>query len=399
MADAGLYGLGHAATVEWSAPAPDGSLFTLKWKAWQPVGQLVRWELKRILPSVGYMETGQNNIKDMVKDQLPTWTAWWTLCGLGSEHFGKSRNSLKHAGASMASMLDAEQEYWVSTKALLVLMVHWPRFRKNMSDKSKSSLVGISFLKKVCPRDALLALELGVVDPGWLGSCLQQERYAGKCRCVSEWLGRQEQVQADTAHTGFFQVCCAMAKLGHCSTIMLHLGSLLSTVGDHIDGSKATWSSGTLADAIQASIAVGGSGNKKRRVDPHLKEQVASIASGTIAGSNPIQAMVGLGAATSKDLAHWQETRLAQLQASAHLTCKAAPLVISSAFDGARIGTPSSEVLVHVIQTLAGKSIVLPPAVLGPPECDTKRRPDKRSPPAKTAKTAKIKQHIKTHHL
>ena len=125
-----------------------------------------------------------NTIKDMVKDQLPTWTAWWTLCGLCSEHFGKSRNSLKHAGASMASMLDAEQEYWVSTKALLVLMVHWPRFRKNMSDKSKSSVVGISLLKKVCPRDALLALELGVVDPGCLGSCVQQERYAGKSRCV-----------------------------------------------------------------------------------------------------------------------------------------------------------------------------------------------------------------------
>eukprot|EP00972_Heterocapsa_arctica_P104206 15357338-Heterocapsa_arctica.AAC.1 len=65
------------------------------------------------------METGHNNIKDIVKDQLPTWTAWWTLCGLGLKHVGKSRNSLKHGGASMGSMLEAEQEYWDSTKALL----------------------------------------------------------------------------------------------------------------------------------------------------------------------------------------------------------------------------------------------------------------------------------------
>ena len=363
MAQGCLEGSGNA-VVEWTAPAPDGSLFTVRWKAWQPVGLPVRWELKRVVQSVGYTETAGNKIKDIVKHQLPTWTAWWTLCGLGLEHFGKSRNSLKHAGASMGELMEAEQEYWVSTRALLILLVHWPRFRKNQVDRAKSAAVATSFLRKVCSRDAVLALELGVVDPGSLGACLQQGRHVGKCSCVSEWLGRQEQVQAGNAHAGFFEICCAMSKLAHCSTIMLHLGSLLAKVADSIDDSKATWCSGTLADAIQASIAVGSSG-KKRRVDPHLKEQVASIASSAIAGSSPIQAMVGLGAATSKDLAHWQEARMGQLQASAHLACTVAPCVISSAFDASRIGTPSSEVLVHVVQTLSGKSIVLPPAALG----------------------------------
>ena len=76
-----------------------------------------------------------------------------------------------------------------------------------------------------------------------------------------------------------------MSKLAHCSTIMLHLGALLARVAASVDDSKATWCSSTLADAIQASMAVGASG-KRRRVDPHLKEQVASIASGAIAGSS-----------------------------------------------------------------------------------------------------------------
>ena len=111
---------GNAAVVVWTAAAPDGSLFAVKWKVWQPVDLPVGWELKRVLPSVGYIETGTNKLKDMVKHQLPTWTAWWTLCGLGVEHFGKSRNSLKHSGAGMGALLEAGQEHWVTTLALLV---------------------------------------------------------------------------------------------------------------------------------------------------------------------------------------------------------------------------------------------------------------------------------------
>ena len=358
---------GNAAVVEWTATAPDGSIFALKWKAWQPVDLPVRWELKRVLPSVGYIETGADKLKDTVKHQLLTWAAWWTLCGQGVEHFGKSRNSLKHSGAGMGALLEAESGYWVTTLTLLVLLAHWPRFRRNQVDKARSAAVGVSFPRKVCSRGALLAAQLGVVGPGCLAACVQQERYGGKCSCVSEWLGSQERVRAGNAHTGLLAICIAMSKLAHCSAVMLHVGTLLAGVAASIDDSKATWCSGTLADAIQASMAVGNSSKKKRRVDPHLKEQVASLASGAIAGSSPIQAMVGLGAATRKDLARWQEARTGQLQASVHLTCAAAPCVISFAFDASRIGTPSSEVLVHVIQNLSGKSIVLLPAVLGLP--------------------------------
>ena len=88
-----------------SAVDADGRPVSLNWKAWHrsDLGVL-RWELRRILPCVGYVEKSENTkVSVTIKTQLEMWAQFFIVLGLDIVgHYGRSRHS-------MATSLDDDE--------------------------------------------------------------------------------------------------------------------------------------------------------------------------------------------------------------------------------------------------------------------------------------------------
>lgn len=98
----------------------DGGLVEVSWLAWRRPGEATRWELRRVLPSLGYTWSSANTkVKDRVSSQLPTWGAWWLQCRLVGPTFGRSARSSDARGESQQEGVVGEQEFWFSSAALL----------------------------------------------------------------------------------------------------------------------------------------------------------------------------------------------------------------------------------------------------------------------------------------
>eukprot|EP00971_Amphidinium_carterae_P131354 2601712-Amphidinium_carterae.1 len=80
--------------------------------AWQPPRhEDLRWELRRVLPAVGYDEKGWKQMKTHVAGNWGRWQAACVLAGLDPSCMGLSLKALRSQGASATELAAAPQEH------------------------------------------------------------------------------------------------------------------------------------------------------------------------------------------------------------------------------------------------------------------------------------------------
>lgn len=318
-----------------------------------------------MFPTVGYEWTSKNTaVDDRLVDQEPSWRSLLLACRLEpSAHLGLSMHSLRKRKAPQADLLVAEQEHWLSSTALLLLLLgFWPLYRRRAADKARCKAAAKLFLSSTCDRDRLLAVDFLEVSSADALCCVSPARINGRCSCLVGWL---------TASTGELQhhsdlygaivdLFIGLAGIDECLSCKAHVGSLCARLATVVDDSRCEWGRGWTAKTCTRLTSAKG---RRCRADPHTKELV-------VAGTDPhsqrrgdaqaLEAMGELG--TSR--AGWEDQLLTELMASGHLICKR-PSTISSAMDASRIGQPAVDMVVHAAWHHAAQGLIpLPPAVV-----------------------------------
>ena len=95
----------------------------------------VKFEIRRLLPSVGYIETSENtSCSAKVREQLSSWSAFFALAGEDvKELYGGSTGSVIAKKGDLDNS-DLEDEYWVTTKGALYLLIFWIGHRRSAQD-------------------------------------------------------------------------------------------------------------------------------------------------------------------------------------------------------------------------------------------------------------------------
>ena len=321
----------------------------------------MRWELRRLLPSLGYVwKSSTTKVSDTVRDQRPHWLAWWFSAGLDvATSFGQSAKSIASTpGSNMHDLVEAEQEFWVSTPAMLTCLSHWPHHRRQVDDRKGCRTVFLMALERMIPTDVILQGGLPKLGAAARAACHVEPVLAGTCACVQAWEA-DAQASMCGSHARAAELLCSLAQMSHCQACQQHLGWCCSYLAAAADARYLVWGE-PISLADDAAWMPGLSGKKRRRSDPHARgEACASTASSSV---GPAAVAIGANKATSSQVSRWRGQHLCTLQASSHLAFQT-PCVLSSALDATRLGQPAVEMLLHMVVRLpTGGTTVLPPA-------------------------------------
>lgn len=340
----------------------DGEFVTIHWKLWvaDDAGATLRWEVRRIFPSIGFVERNRHTAPRAILDRdLTQWQARWFLFGwIVPECFGRSQHALRCAGAGLDGLQEAEQEAWVSTRALLAVLFHYMQARRAMAARSLVRCVTQLFLESCCTLPFLQGLDLRTIAPVHRGLCAESV-VGGLCGCAHAWLDSNRIIDANDAWATAVSVLLDLQALAHCNTLQSHMGKLLSLLGRHINETVDSWGN---ADLVQWDHAELHGPLKRRRLDPHLRSQVAEATNSHSIGVGCVQALRALGRMTHSQQAFVEEQGLCHMMAATHLACQTKS-TISSCFDASRVGVPANDFLAHVLWLRGVGAAVLPPVV------------------------------------
>lgn len=193
-----------------------------------------------------------------------------------TECFTRSAHSLRHRqGSSLEELVGAHAEFSVGTVALLVLLSHWPSFRREYGAKAIAKALFRLFLERCCERDSLLALPLRWFPAETLALCTEGVLVDGQCSCVQEWLLGCQDISEDSAWEDSVELSVGLAASMECPALQKHFGHLCGVVADAVEIEPSRWGLNGLLK-VSSLQQMGTSGKKRRRMDSHIKEQAAS---------------------------------------------------------------------------------------------------------------------------
>ena len=325
------------------------------WKAWRAETGVLRWEIRRVLPTLGMEETQHTQLHKRVQKSLPGWRDLFAALALTEcEHFGRSSHSLQQQARmhGQQGQEGAEKEYWCSTAGLMAVLLHGHLTRRSAADKVYSADILQKFIEHTVPSEALGDFFETQVTPAMLDTC-KHTRVQGRCLCLHDF-------SVDAGHGRTTREACArllkMSQRSDCSAIMRWCGALLLALAEVVDVHAEQWH-GT--DILQLSRLKSVRGNA-RRADPHVR---AAVATSDRSRSGPLAQAAALDVMDSSHIAKVQHERLECLLHHMRSSCLPPESVISC-WDCARIGSPARELLIHMVAT-RGFVMVLPPAVTG----------------------------------
>ena len=341
----------------------DGYQTSFVWKAWlSRDGSFLKWELRRVAPSAGYEEKKRQQLSDLVRQQKSTWLALFSAAGFhASRTYGDSRHSktiaAAHAGGGFLAEHDAEQEdeYWVSTTGLVIMLLYWERLQRG--DRRRA----VKELTRLFLGVALLAEDVGPAlvesfDEALLPLCDATKDHRGVCSCLC---GVEEALLAEATSRidALLLHLRALAALQHCPAAQCHFRAVVAAVAGAVEARREQWGAeGYLQDpALQLRAPSG----RARRKDVHVVRAVVHqerFDDG--AGSANTQNQLGRQTTTRK-----RTQRMAQILASNHLTAGGAR-VVSACIDAGRVGRPALELnLNEAFDVERRTAIPLPPVV------------------------------------
>eukprot|EP00971_Amphidinium_carterae_P251957 5002568-Amphidinium_carterae.1 len=308
--------------------------------AWQPPQHAdLRWELRRVLPAVGFDEKGWKQLKTHVATNWKKWTTACELVGLPSTSLGLSLKALRSQGASAEQLSEASQEHVCSTAALLVLCLHWVDFRRQHLHKSMARALLHGFLAGTLPAHSQVAVMVARPPHTCRGSCEVEPSDQGYCACLEgirdDMLQHSENIPDLPS-----LVATALLTLGTkwtCKAIRVWIGVIVCAVATDVDSSWHTW--GRTSWQKTGEAAVDGK-RKQRRISSQLRKFVADQAYSSRASSmNQAENLLerGYTGFASKTVM----AEMAGVRTTLHLRAQEIEPVWSLSIDAARLGKPS----------------------------------------------------------
>ena len=341
-------------------PLPQGASVDLTWKAWRwDQEPTLKWELRRVFPSMGYIAHSRHSqFHCQARELFPHIRSWLEICGLASrEHVGKSRHALVQRREDIGAIDSAEENFWISSAGLVATIARLYHHRRSLDAKGQIAGVATHILGILVDRYAVLAMPWHDVLPEHTSRCSVAPVREDRCACLLAWLEEGHVVVRTAPACSVWRLLSSLAKATHCHALQLHFGRLASVLADAIDGNVQSWGRQDLARQEGVDM-MGLSGRKRRRTDPHVR----ALAGCAAAGSADASRLRALGATQGEQLARAHERNLCEMQAANHLTF-ARPGVMASAFDAARIGMPSVDMMLHLVWCSATQRLAcLPPA-------------------------------------
>jgi hypothetical protein len=133
---------------------PGGRQLRCAWKAIVAEDAEARWELRRVLPDLGLKETRHCHVSRHVRLLWPAWECSVMAFGLDPcSCMGLSRRAQSAAGGGQEAT--AEQEHWLATGALCVVLARAAHARRSQADRERASLCGCWWLQRCCPAHCL----------------------------------------------------------------------------------------------------------------------------------------------------------------------------------------------------------------------------------------------------
>ena len=238
------------------------------WKAWQIEGGSLRWELRRVFPSIGWEETVQTQLHKRVQQNLPAWRELWRALGMEeSQHFGRSSHSLqqqaRRQGAEIEAEAGAEREFWCSTAGVLSILLHGSVSRRSAADKMLVSDVFQLLLEHTVRRESLATFFEMQATAAMIASC-SQPQIEGVCLCLHAFRSELTGVVSTR------EACWHMLKIARrmdCPAIMQWGGSQLMELATLIDDGVSEWHG---QDVLHLAHLQSFRGNR-RRADAHVR--------------------------------------------------------------------------------------------------------------------------------
>jgi len=353
----------------------DGSPVQADWKAFAPLKPSadvrLKWELAWVIPSLGFPEKGSQKVWRHLGDNWQRWSLDLGLANLDKkDHMGLSRHALEQKHKQAGQLIDvealefAEQEHWVSTSGLLVLLAFLPIRRRVVAAREQADCVGNRFLSMVLhPDDIQELLTMGIPAEA-KGVCEQTlAGEGGVCECLQELLRRpgvpdhRSGMPQDFLHKKLVW----LARGCPCMGARAWLHRLVSQCAAVIDQCVERWGD---KGWHKNPSAFHQSGVKRKRADFHIKQLVLASEVQSGAASSSASAVKSLGSVSASQGIRWRQSEMAAYRAATRLSFQET-MQIGVAVDATRLGKPAKELLMGAVTTHSKQlHAVLPPQVL-----------------------------------
>lgn len=343
---------------------PGGARVVVVWKAWASGAEResLRWELRRIVPDLGWTETHHTPLHKHLQVVIAQVSGLASHVGWDSTTIvGKSRQALVSSGANEALLEDAEAVAWVSTAGLLMLLANCYERKRAIADRQKAGLIAKLLLESCVHADAVGA-DARVPQPSTAVLCQKEPVESGLCSCAQKALAKG--IMPDPAGASpqafAFEVLLHAFRARSCDALKRWTRDLAEQLAAQIDAHVANWGD---FEWHRSSAAVLQSRARPRRVDPHARAYVLSegVRQGQVATVG--QAANSMHSVDGSTAVKWREGEMCAYRACCMLALRSSP-ILCLAFDAARVGRPAKDILVAVLSApLENRHCVLPPQV------------------------------------
>lgn len=351
------------ALLRFTSVRPTGAQTPTIWKCWAPSAHDgLRWELRRIFPSLGYdVELKRGRVCDRVREMKWRWLGILQHLGVPDRcHVGDSRAALaQRSQVTESDASSAEQEFWVSTLGLIVVLLEASCSARAALKREFATCALVSFLQSTASFEELASL--GVLEAALdaRDKC-SQDTDGEFCSCMRSWR-KEVKAQGDKQLPQRRLVDAMHCMMEHlaCPAISAHLLATLRKLTDCVDERVSEWGDFEYHKTSAATLTISSSGGK-RRLDYHSKVYAVQGAMACKEASTSAGAARAM-TVDSSTASSWVRGHMADFQAESWL-CFASPSTIALSFDCARLGQPAREILLAIARNLeTKKTVVLPP--------------------------------------
>lgn len=182
----------HGLHLRLDGALPGGEIVSEVWESWatsQDDG--LRWELRRIVPSLGWVETKSTPLHKHIKHASEQIRVALKAVGIDeAQHIGRSRQALILDGAGDEELRSAEPVAWVSTSCLLLGMANFSESKRSVRDKQATLFLELVLSRCLSPS---AAASIDAQKPGGEAAqqCRKEPMTNDLCTCVSQALHKQ----------------------------------------------------------------------------------------------------------------------------------------------------------------------------------------------------------------
>ena len=345
---------------------PDGTRQDVDWKAWEPSNDPVtlRWELKRILPAAGYVTRSRGTrVCVIFGKHVQLWDTMFEGFGWDvSSCRGSSQRSLpskKKTDTEEETLQTSEQEYWVDTKSLIALLLHWSCSRKRADQRQLADLLGSCFLRACAGVDACVCVSVADLSEEQVSVCNLGRDSAASCICMEGYNTKLAELDTSGAPQQLsWQMMCLLRDIICCPCARNVLSDVIEKLALSVDTMRGQWAADDLLKC-RSIVHYNGRG-KRTRTDPHMKQIVTDTALEQYLNPTPQACAVSNKVGSRRTGSRWAEQAMADQIAACHLSYES-PGIMSYAFDAAKMGNPGVDYLFNLQSDWPqGRGSVLP---------------------------------------